>query len=68
MQNKHYKMDIIPGIVIALFSIGYLALIPSIQTFTGLGSTPLTNHFVPYLWGGSLLVLSLWIIAYSRCG
>jgi putative tricarboxylic transport membrane protein len=63
LQNKHYKMDIIPGIVIALFSIGYLALIPSIQTFTGLGSTPLTNHFVPYLWGGSLLVLSLWIIA-----
>lgn len=63
MQNKHYKMDIIPGIVIAVFSIGYLAMIPSIQTFTGLGSTPLTNHFVPYLWGGFLLVLSLWIIA-----
>lgn len=63
MQNKHYKMDIIPGIVIAVFSIGYLAMIPGIQTFTGLGSTPLTNHFVPYLWGGFLLVLSLWIIA-----
>lgn len=62
MQNKNYKMDIIPGIVIAIFSIGYLALIPSIQTFTGLGSTPLTNHFIPYLWGGFLLVLSLWII------
>ena len=56
-------MDIIPGIVIAVFSIGYLAMIPGIQTFTGLGSTPLTNHFVPYLWGGFLLVLSLWIIA-----
>lgn len=63
MQNKNYKLDIIPGIVIAVFSIGYLALVPSIQTFTGLGSTPLTNHFVPYLWGGFLLVLSLWIIA-----
>ncbi len=36
-------------------------MIPGIQTFTGLGSTPLTNHFIPYLWGGSLLVLSLWI-------
>lgn len=62
MQNKNYKIDIIPGVVIAIFSIGYLALVPGIQTFTGLGSTPLTNHFVPYLWGGSLLALSLWII------
>lgn len=63
MKNKQYKQDIIPGIVIALFSIAYLAMIPNIATFTGLGATPLTNHFVPYLWGGSLLVLSLWIIA-----
>lgn len=50
MKNKQYKLDIIPGIVIALFSIGYMAMIPSIKTFTGLGATPLTNHFVPYLW------------------
>lgn len=63
MKNKQYKLDIIPGIVIALFSVGYMALIPSIKTFTGLGATPLTNHFVPYLWGGSLLVLGLWITA-----
>lgn len=63
MKNKQYKLDIIPGIVIALFSIGYMALIPSIKTFTGLGATPLTNHFVPYLWGGALLVLGLWITA-----
>lgn len=62
MKNKQYKLDIIPGIVIALFSIAYLAMVPGIATFTGLGSTPLTNHFVPYLWGGALLVLSLWII------
>lgn len=63
MKNKQYKQDIIPGIVIALFSLGYLAMIPSIPTFTGLGATPLTNHFVPYLWGGFLLVLGLWITA-----
>ena len=63
MKNKQYKLDIIPGIVLAVFSIAYLSMIPSIQTFTGLGATPLTNHFVPYLWGGVLLVLSLWIIA-----
>lgn len=62
MKNKQYKLDIIPGIVIALFSIAYLLLIPSIQTFEGLGATPLTNHFVPYLWGGVLLLLSLWIL------
>lgn len=61
MKNKQYKLDIIPGIVIALFSIGYLAMVPGIQTFTGLGATPLTNHFIPYLWGGVLLVLGLWI-------
>ena len=62
MKNKQYKLDIIPGIVLAVFSIAYLSMIPSIQTFTGLGSTPLTNHFIPYLWGGVLLFLSLWII------
>ena len=47
MKNKQYKLDIIPGIVLAVFSIAYLSMIPSIQTFTGLGSTPLTNHFSP---------------------
>lgn len=61
MKNKQYKLDIIPGIVIMLFSIGYLAMVPGIKTFTGLGATPLTNHFVPYLWGGSLLFLGAWI-------
>ena len=61
LKNKQYKLDIIPGIVIALFSIGYMAMIPSIKKFTGLGATPLTNHFVPYLWGGALLVLGLWL-------
>ena len=55
MKNKQYKLDIIPGIVLAVFSIAYLSMIPSIQTFTGLGSTPLTNHFIPYLWGGVVL-------------
>ena len=61
MNNKQYNLDIIPGIVIALFSIAYMSMIPSIKAFDGLGATPLTNHFVPYLWGGSLLVLGLWI-------
>lgn len=62
MRNEKYKQDIIPGIVLMIFSIGYLAMIPSIVEFKGMGSTPLTNRFVPYLWGGALLVLSVWIL------
>ncbi len=61
-KNSKYMMDILPGIVIALFSLWYISMVPGIKTFTGMGSTPLTNHFVPYLWGGALLVLALWII------
>ena len=57
LKNKQYKLDIIPGIVIALFSIGYMAMIPSIKTFTGLGATPLTNHFVPWRKAGPSLRL-----------
>ena len=52
MKNKQYKLDIIPGIVIALFSIGYMAMIPSIKTFTGLGATPMpcwSFHYWPQL-------------------
>ena len=62
MKNSKYRLDIIPGTVIFIFSIWYLLNIPGIPTFTGLGATPLTNHFVPYLWGGAMLVLSLWLI------
>ena len=61
MKNKQYKLDIVPGIVIALFSLACLSMIPSIKVFDGLGATPLTNHFVPYLWGGVLLFLGVWI-------
>ena len=62
MRNEKYKQDIIPGIVLMIFSIGYLAMTPSIVEFKGMGSTPLTNRFTPYLWGGALLVLSVWIL------
>ena len=60
-KHSNYRVDIIPGIVIALFALLYLSMVPGIQSFTGMGSTPLTNHFVPYLWGGALLVLGLWV-------
>ncbi len=62
-KHSNYRLDIVPGIVIALFALGYLLMIPGIQTFTGIGSTPLTNHFVPYLWGGFLLLLGLYVTA-----
>ena len=61
-KDGQYKLDIIPGVVLALFSIWYMAQVPGIRVFKSLGATPLTNHFVPYLWGGSLLFLSFWII------
>lgn len=61
-KNSKYMMDIIPGIVISIFSLLYLSQISGIQAFTGLGSTPLDNHFVPYLWGGVLLFLGVWLI------
>ena len=62
MSNKQYKLDIIPGIVLSLFAIAYLSQIHTIVEFKGLGSTPLTNRFVPYLWGCALLALSLWVL------
>ncbi len=62
VKNKDYKIDIVPGIVLALFSIYYLVNVPGISEFSGLGSTPLTNRFVPYLWGSVMLILSIWII------
>lgn len=60
-QNSNYRLDIIPGLGIALIALIYLLMVPGIQTFIGMGSTPLTNHFVPYLWGGVLLVLGLYV-------
>lgn len=61
MKDRNYRIDIIPGLILALFSVFYMCQIPYIRVFKGLGSTPLNNHFVPWLWGGSLLFLSLWI-------
>lgn len=61
-RDSKYMQDIVPGLIIALFSLFYLSQISGIQAFVGLGSTPLDNKFVPYLWGGALLILSLWLI------
>ena len=55
-KNSKYMMDIVPGVVIAVFSLLYLSQVPGIQAFEGLGSTPLDNHFVPFLF------LGLWLV------
>ena len=61
-RDSKYMLDIVPGIVIAAFSLFYLVQIPGIQAFNGLGSTPLDNHFGPWMWGGALLFLGVWLI------
>lgn len=57
-----YKKNLFPGIVLSLFSAGYLIYATRIDVFTGSGSTPLSARFVPYLWGGCLLLLSVILI------
>ena len=71
-KRDNYKLDIIPGIALSAFSLFYMSQISGIKAFKGLGSTPLNNHFVPWLWSGALLFLSLWLIVrgvmkYRRC-
>lgn len=62
MKNSKYKLDIVPGVVLAAFALFYMANIPQIKVFEGLGATPINNHFVPWLWSGFILVLSVWLI------
>ncbi len=57
-----YKKNLIPGIVLTIFSIIYLVLTSQIKKFSGLGSDPLGARAIPYLWGISLLVLSLILV------
>lgn len=61
-KGNDYMVDILPGIVSSIFAILYLCQVPKIRVFKGLGSTPLSNHFVPYLWGGILLFLGIVLI------
>lgn len=61
-KNGNYMIDILPGIVSSLFSLFYLSQVPKIRVFKGLGATPINNRFVPYLWGGILLLLGICLI------
>ena len=57
-----YKKNLIPGIVLPIFSIIYLVVTSQIKKFSGVGSDPLGARAIPYLWGISLLVLSLILV------
>ncbi len=57
-----YKKNLIPGIVLTIFSIIYLVLTSQIKKFSGLGSDPLGARAIPYLSVISLLVLSLILV------
>lgn len=61
-KDNDYMLDILPGIASSIFAVLYLCQVPKIRVFKGLGSTPLTNHFVPNLWGGLLLFLGVVLI------
>lgn len=57
-----YKKNLFPGIVLTIFSIIYLILTSQIKKFSGLGSDPLGARAIPYLWGISLLILSIILV------
>lgn len=61
-EKMEYKKNLIPGIVLTLFAISYLAYTTQIEKFTGSGSTPLSARFIPYFWGSCLLLLSMILV------
>ena len=62
VMKMEYKKNLFPGIVLTIFSIIYLVLTSQIKKFSGLGSDPLGARAIPYLWGISLLVLSIILV------
>ena len=58
-MKPKYKMNMIAGGAIFLFGLAYFALSWQISGFKGLGAPPIDAKFVPRLWGGMLMVLSL---------
>ena len=57
-----YRTNIAAGGSLAMFAAAYLYLSTNIKPFQGLGATPLDARFIPRLWGGLLLILSLMLI------
>jgi len=54
-----YKMNMIAGGVIFAFALAYFIMTWQIANFRGLGAPPIDAKFVPRLWGGLLMLLSL---------
>ena len=54
-----YKINMIAGGVLFLFGLAYFILTWQIANFKGLGAPPVDAKFVPRLWGGLLMFLSL---------
>lgn len=57
-----YKKNLYPGIVLTSFSAIFLILTSQIKKFSGLGADPLGARAIPYLWGISLLFLSIILV------
>ncbi len=68
MKTKNGRLDLITGIVLTAIALFYMSQIPKIAAFTGLGATPLNNHFIPWLWSGILLLLSLILVVRGLAG
>lgn len=56
------RKDILSGAVFAVFDGLYLYFCGDIEPFVGKGTTPLNNQFIPYFWGGFMLLLSVMLI------
>lgn len=61
-EKMEYKKNLYPGIVFTIFSVLFLILTSQIKKFSGLGADPLGARAVPYLWGISLLFLSIILV------
>ena len=58
-MKPKYKINMITGGVLFAIGLAYFILTWQIANFKGLGAPPLDAKFVPRLWGGLLMLLSL---------
>ena len=61
----NYRKNAITGGFLFAVSAGYLALTMEIKPFKGLGAPPIDARFVPQLWGGLLMLLSVLLLIRS---
>lgn len=58
-MKPKYKMNMFAGGLLFAFGTAYFILSWQIPNFKGLGAPPIDAKFVPRLWGGLLMLLSL---------